>query len=159
MPCIAVQLLCKQVDQSEANILTQKQDNHVNKIASLHSEGFALIHKAIDIRQAMKIELAAAAVNKEWKKLEAPDPINGKARPAAWDVTQVKSKHEVAQNARETGIEVHFGEIMTLCHLKNAELEAKSQAYKGRVVYQGDLTKTEKRPMQFSLSQVPALVL
>ena len=144
MPCIAVQLLCKAIDSSDAKVAGYEQDNHVDHIAPLHSESFALIHKAVDIRQAMQIEGAAEAVNREWKKLEEPEPINGKKRPAAWDVTQVKSKHEIAQKARETGIEVHFGEIMALCHLKNAELEEKIQAWKGRVVYRGDLTKTEK---------------
>ena len=31
------------------------------------------------------------------------------------------------------------------CHLKNAELEAKHQKYKGRVVLRGDIVKDEFR--------------
>ena len=30
---------------------------------------------------------------------------------------------------------------MDICHLKNAELEAKHQKYKGRVVLRGDIVK------------------
>ena len=32
---------------------------------------------------------------------------------------------------------------MDICHLKNAELEAKHQKYKGRVVLRGDIVKDE----------------
>ena len=36
---------------------------------------------------------------------------------------------------------VHFASFMVTCHLKNAELEAKHQKYKGRVVLRGDIVK------------------
>ena len=36
---------------------------------------------------------------------------------------------------------VHFASLMDICHLKNAELEAKHQKYKGRVVLRGDVVK------------------
>ena len=36
---------------------------------------------------------------------------------------------------------VHFASLMDICHLKNAELEAKHQKYKGRVVLRGDIVK------------------
>ena len=32
---------------------------------------------------------------------------------------------------------------MDICHLKNAELEAKHQKYKGRVVLRGDIVKND----------------
>ena len=35
----------------------------------------------------------------------------------------------------------HTRHIMDICHLKNAELEAKHQKYKGRVVLRGDIVK------------------
>ena len=34
-----------------------------------------------------------------------------------------------------------FASLMDICHLKNAELEAKHQKYKGRVVLRGDIVK------------------
>ena len=36
---------------------------------------------------------------------------------------------------------VHFALLMNICHLKNSELEAKHQKYKGRVVLRGDIVK------------------
>ena len=35
---------------------------------------------------------------------------------------------------RRSPKKVHFALLMDICHLKNAELEAKHQKYKGRVV-------------------------
>ena len=43
--------------------------------------------------------------------------------------------------ARTAGATVHFRSLMDICHLKNAELEAKHQKYKGRVVLRGDIVK------------------
>ena len=43
--------------------------------------------------------------------------------------------------ARTKGAKVHFASLMDICHLKNAELEAKHQKYKGRVVLRGDFVK------------------
>ena len=45
--------------------------------------------------------------------------------------------------ARTSGAKVHFASLMDICHLKNAELEAKHQEYKGRVVLRGDIVKGE----------------
>ena len=38
---------------------------------------------------------------------------------------------------------VHFASLMDICHLKNAELEAKHQKYKGPVVFRGHLVKDD----------------
>ena len=38
---------------------------------------------------------------------------------------------------------LHFASLMDICHLKNADLEAKNQKYKGRVVLRGDLVKDD----------------
>ena len=43
--------------------------------------------------------------------------------------------------ARSSGATVHFASLMDICHLKNAELEAKHQKYKGRVVLRGVIVK------------------
>ena len=47
-------------------------------------------------------------------------------------------KIEVIDEARTSGATVHFASLMDMCHLKNAELEAKHQKYKSRVVHRGD---------------------
>ena len=75
--------------------------------------------------QAMKIPAAKAAVDKEWEQLE---------KISAWNLTKVRSKKEVIDEARMSGATVHFPSLMDICHLKNAELEAKHQKHKGRVV-------------------------
>ena len=48
---------------------------------------------------------------------------------------------QVIDEARTSGATVHFASLMDICHLKNAELEAKHQKYKGRVVLRGDIVK------------------
>ena len=45
--------------------------------------------------------------------------------------------------ARTSGATVHFASLMDICHLKNAELEAKHQKYKDRVVLRGDIVKDD----------------
>ena len=84
--------------------------------------------------QAMKIPAAKAAVDKEWEKLE---------KILEWDITNVRNKSEVIDEARTKGIKVHFASLMDICHLKNAELETKHQKYKGRVVHRGDIVKDD----------------
>ena len=91
-----------------------------------------LVHKFIPMPQAMKIPAAEAAVDKEWEKLE---------KIPAWDLTKARSKSEVIDEARTKGAKVHFASLMDICHLKNAELEAKHPKYKGRVVLRGDFVK------------------
>ena len=43
--------------------------------------------------------------------------------------------------ARTKGAKVHFASMMGICHLKNAELEAKHKKSKGRIVLRGDVVK------------------
>ena len=62
---------------------------------------------------------------------------------SAWNLTKVRSKKEVIDEARTTGAKVQFASLMDICHLKNAELEAKHQKYKGRVVLRGDIEKDD----------------
>ena len=71
-------------------------------------------HKFIPMPQAMKIPAAKAAVDKECEKLE---------KIPARDLTKVRSKSEVIDEARTQGAKVHFASLMDNCHLKNAELE------------------------------------
>ena len=59
--------------------------------------------------QAMKIPAAKAAVDKEWEKLE---------KISAWNLTKVKRKKEVIDEARTSGATVHFASLMGICHLK-----------------------------------------
>ena len=82
---------------------------------------YNLVHTCIPMPQAVKIPAAKAAVDKEWEKLE---------KISEWNLTKVRSKKEVIDEARTSGATVHFASLMDMCHLKNAELEAKHQKYK-----------------------------
>ena len=93
-----------------------------------------LVHKFIPMPQARKFSAAKAAADKEWEKLK---------NISAWNLTKVKSKKEVIDEARSKDAKVHFASLMDICQLKNAELEAKHQKYKGRVVLRGDAVKDD----------------
>ena len=95
---------------------------------------YNLVHKLFPMPQAVKIPVAKAAVDKAWENLE---------KISAWNPTKVKSKSEVIDEARTTGTKVHFASPMDVCHLKNAELEAKHQKYKGRIVLRGVKVKDD----------------
>ena len=95
-------------------------------------QNYNLVHKFIPMPQAMKIPAAKAAVDKEWEKLE---------KIPAWNLTKVRSKKEVIDEARTSDAKVHFASLMDICHMKNAELEAKHQKYK--VVVRGDIVKDD----------------
>ena len=62
---------------------------------------------------------------------------------SAWNLTKVRSKKEVIDEARTKGAKVHFASLMDICHLKHADLEAKRQKFKGRVVLRGDTVKDD----------------
>ena len=62
---------------------------------------------------------------------------------SAWNLTKVRNKSEVIDEARTSGAKVHFASLMDICHLKNAELEAKHRKYKGRIVLRGDIVKDD----------------
>ena len=62
---------------------------------------------------------------------------------SAWDLTKVRSKKEVIDEARTSGAKVQFASLMDISHLKSAELEAKHLKYRGRVVLRGDIVKKD----------------
>ena len=114
--------------------LPNHHEDHIAGNADNSLQHYNLVHKFIPMPQAMKIPAAKAALDKEWEKLE---------KISAWNLTKVRSKREVIDEARTSGAKVHFASLMDTCHLKNAELEAKHQKYKGRVVLRGDIVKDD----------------
>ena len=73
-------------------------------------------------------------MEKEWEKL---------GKLPAWQLTKVRNKKEVIEEAWNKGRKVHLASLVDMCHLKNAELEAKHQKYQGRVVFRGDIVKDD----------------
>ena len=114
--------------------LPNYHEDHIAGKGNNSAHHYNLVHEFIPMPQAMKIPAAKAAVDKEWEKLE---------KISAWNLTIVRRKSEVIDEARTMGAKVHFATLMDICHLKNAEMEAKHHKYKGRVVLRGDIVKDD----------------
>ena len=114
--------------------LPNHHEDHIAGKGDNSLQHYNLVHKFIPMPQAMKIPAAKEAVDKEWEKLE---------KISAWNLTKVKSKKQVIDEARTKGAKVDFSSLMDICHLKNAECEAKHPKYKGRVVLRGDIVKDD----------------
>ena len=114
--------------------LPTHHEDHIAGKGDNSLQHYNLAHKFIPMPQATKIPAAKAAADKEWENLE---------KIPAWNLTKVRSKKEVIDEARMSGAKVHFASLMDICHLQNAELEAKHQKYKGRVVLRGDIVKDD----------------
>ena len=96
------------------NSIPHHHEDHIAGKGENSLQHYNLVHKFIPMPQAMKIPAAKAAVDKEREKLE---------KNPAWNLTKVKSKKQVIDEARTKGAIVHFASLMDTCHLKNAELE------------------------------------
>ena len=98
--------------------LPNRHEDHIAGKGDNSLQHYNLVHKFMPMPQAMKIPAAKAAVVKEWEELE---------KISAWNLTKVRSKKEVIDEARTKGAKVHFASLMDICHLTNAELEKKHQ--------------------------------
>ena len=116
------------------NSIPHHHEDHIAGKGESSLQHYNLVYKFILMPQTMKIPAAKEAVDKEWEKLE---------KISAWKLTKVRSTKEVIDEARTSGATVHFASLMDTCHLKNAELEAKNQKYKDRVVLNGDIVKDD----------------
>ena len=124
--------------------LPNHHEDHIAGRGDNSLQHYDLVHKFIPMPQAMKIPAAKAALDKEWEKLE---------KIPAWNLTKVRSKSEVIDEARTKGAKVHLASLMDICHLKNAKSETKHQKYKGRVVLRGHILKVILDLMQYSRSK------
>ena len=116
------------------NSILHHHEDHIAGKGDNSLQHYNLVHKFIPIPQAMKIPAAKAAVDKECEKLE---------KISAWNVTKVRSKKQVIDEAKMSGAKVHFASLMDICHMKNAELEAMHQKCQGRVVFRVDIVKDD----------------
>ena len=127
--------------------LPNYHEDHIAGKGDNSLQHYNLVYKFILMPEAMKIPAAKAAVDKEWEKLE---------KILAWNLTKVRSKKEVIDETRTKSAKVHFASLMDTCHLKNAELEAKHQKYKGRVVLRGDIVKDDSGSYAVFTEQGPS---
>ena len=73
------------------NSIPHHHEDHIAGKGENSLQHYNLVHKFIPVTQAMKILAAKAAVDKEWEKLE---------KISAWNLTKVRSKKEVNDEAR-----------------------------------------------------------
>ena len=102
--------------------LQNHHEDHIAGKGDNSHQHYNSVHKFILMRQAVKIPGEKAAVDKEWEKWR---------KYSAWNLTKVRSKKQVIDEARTSGATVQSASLMDICHLKHAELEAKHQKYKG----------------------------
>ena len=95
------------------NSIPHHHEDHIAGKGENSLQHYNLVHKFLPWPQAMKIPAAKAAVDKQREKLE---------KIPAWDLTKVRNKSEVIDEARTKGAKVHFASLMDICHLKNDEL-------------------------------------
>ena len=116
----------------------REHQDHVSTAGFVSGEWFALVHTPIPMKKAMNIPKAIEAVDAEWQKL---------ADKKAWLLDTVQPKAKVEARSKATGVPVHFGSLMDLCHEKHSELQrhipVNERTYKGRVVFRGDQVKDE----------------
>ena len=87
------------------NSIPHHHEDHIAGKGENSLQHYNLVHKLILMPQAMKIPAAKAAVDKEWEKLE---------KISAWNLTNVKSKKQVIDEARMLGATVHFASFMDI---------------------------------------------
>ena len=109
-------------------------EDHIARKGDNSLQHYNLVHKFIPMPQALKNSSSKGSSGQGMGKME---------KIPAWDLTKVRSKSEVIDEARTKGTKVHFASLMDICHLENAELETKHQKYKGRVVLRGDIVKDD----------------
>ena len=120
--------------------LPNSHEDHIAGKEDTSRQQKNLVHKFIPMLQATKIPAAKAAVDKEWEKVE---------KIPAWNLTKVRSKSEVIDEARTKGAKVHFASLMDICHSKTVELETKHHKYSEEI-----LRKTIRGLMQYLLNKV-----
>ena len=94
------------------NSIPHHHEDHIAGTGENSLQHYNLVHKLILMPQVVKILAAKAAVDKEWEKLE---------NISAWNLTKVRSKKEVIDEAKTSGPTVHFASLMDML-FENAEL-------------------------------------
>ena len=83
--------------------LPNHHEDHIAGKGNNSLQHYNLVHKFIPMPQALKIQAAKATVDKEWENLE---------KISAWNLTKVRSKKEVIDEARTKDVKVHFVSLM-----------------------------------------------
>merc|ERR1712015_382711 len=93
-----------------------------------------LVTKLLDRSDWRSNPKAMQAVHEEADKLVGA---------GTWDLESVVEYDDLRAQARRSGQKTHFGNLMTICSLKFAEVAESMQKYKGRIVFRGDDVRDE----------------
>ena len=115
------------------NSIPHHHEDHIAGEGENSLQHYYLVHK-FSYASSFENLYSKSSGGQEMGKLE---------KIAAWNLSEVRSKKEVVDEARTSGATIHFPSLMDICHLKNAELEAKQKKNKGRVVPRGDIVKDD----------------
>ena len=91
---------------------------------------FAAVTKLLSRAEMLADPAALKAVQDEARGLEAA---------GTWDLNSGREYAEVKEEAKKSGISVHFGQLMSIASIKFWELAKHLQKTKGRIVYRGGL--------------------
>ena len=90
------------------NSIPHHHEDHIAGKGDNSLQHYNLVHKFIPMPQAMKIPAAKAAVDQRMGKIGEEF--------SAWNLTKVRSKKEVIDEARTSGAKVLFASLMDTCH-------------------------------------------
>ena len=102
LACILEAGECTRLRMGES--LPNHHEDHIAGKGNNSLQQFYLFTNLFPCLKLLKIPAAKAAVDKEWEKLE---------EISAWNLTKVRSKKEVIDEARTSGAKVHFASLMT----------------------------------------------
>ena len=105
-----------------------------NSLSSNPEEVHLMVTKLLSRTEMLNDPRALKAIREEADGLETA---------GTWDLNSVREHQEVKDEARESGVSVHFGQLMTIASIKFFELAQHLQKMKGRIVYRGDCAKDE----------------
>eukprot|EP00434_Breviolum_minutum_P044887 symbB.v1.2.040145.t1/scaffold7025.1/size13762/1 len=124
-------------DEQAHNMVSELLDLEAllgNSITEDSSEVHAMVTKLLSRAEMLNDPRALQAIREE---------AEGLVKAGTWDLESVQEYQSVKDQARKSGVSVHFGQLMTIASIKFFELAQHLQKMKGRIVYRGDCAKDE----------------
>ena len=87
-------------------------------------ESFGLVTKSLSRKELLASTEALEAIRKEGEKLRRRDK---------WDDSSAIEPDLLCEQAKKSGTKLHIADAMTIAGIKNYEMPADKQVYKGRV--------------------------
>ena len=124
-------------DEQAHNMVSELLDLEAllgNSISEDSTEVHAMVTKLLSRAEMLNDPRALQAIREE---------AEGLVKAGTWDLDSVQEYQSVKDQARKSGVSVHFGQLMTIASIKFFELAQHLQKMKGRIVYRGDCAKDE----------------